>query len=725
MTVRQTDTLAPPSQIYITKSAYRLIEDETRRHVDTAQIENETGGILIGRRLEPTHPDTLLIVAATGPGAGALLDPEEFNYDVHYSQRQLEEYRVIFPHTDYIGTWHKHPAHYETFSPGDVSTAHEIFSDSSYHVQEIINPITWVKKGRFIVRYYYMSRHMAEQRREFAVLPPQSVNLIDDDDPLVRVEKERFESIPARIQEEHYQLNQKKYHVRIDREDQTFYFTIRDIHRSGRVFYVVVRPGYPDITPLLVIEQDSRKLDFDHTAMLDVWAAMGNRSIVNLIETAAAQLHQREWLGRRAARALYSWFVPPRRAKLIAGLGATGAVAAVLAGLLWFGPGVGWVSNGSLTAIGTTPMPMQTLAMPKSTSIATMLPLQVEQRLREIEAASPEEQVTLLQQMIDDGITIDASGQPISARLHAARGDYVQQLLGQHKYPEARDLAEQALNEASSDVAQQEAANWLAESYLAGGQEALDNKRLPEAEAAFKSVATIQPHPSAERLDDARQGLAAVQDESNELDKQDTIAGFWQDYDQANQANSICDGKVKAVDAISGITTLMPSVEDYPAGLYDSRTLDVSEIWAQAHLDCAKDLLVGGELSPASKEYILVQFMHGVSSKQQTDAENGANLVKRVKKLWDRVNDRLSWADAEQALLILRGLLGAQARNPQGGTVAGWLASIPAPTDTPLPDTPTPDIAPTDVPAPPSDTPTPDITETPRIEPTPTVEGQP
>ena len=130
-----TDTPMDVPGLYITTSALQVIEDEAKRQSKGGQFAHETGGILIGRRLDPTRSGAILIVAATRPGADALHHAVEFNPDVEYVNQHLREYLAIYPQMDFIGIWHQHPPEYPKFSEGDVRSAQDICTDDDYRAR--------------------------------------------------------------------------------------------------------------------------------------------------------------------------------------------------------------------------------------------------------------------------------------------------------------------------------------------------------------------------------------------------------------------------------------------------------------------------------------------------------------------------------------------------------------------------------------------------------------
>jgi hypothetical protein len=270
-----------PDRIYMTRSALQLIQAEANRHSDNPQSENETGGILVGRRLTGVNRVELLIAAATGPGASAYHNPVEFNPDVDYVNRKLKEYHALYPSMDYIGTWHKHPLTYQTFSEGDVYTAHKLFHDAAYKMDEIVNPIVWVGSGGFTIRYYYMSRAMAARGERFVEIPPTKVQEIDDNHDLVIKEQRREDAgaIPECIDDEYRRLAWQGYQVELKQHEQEYFFTVRLPDRPDLALHLVAPAGYPQEPPSLFVEQQGQEI------------AAGDGGIIKQWRSAAVQPH--------------------------------------------------------------------------------------------------------------------------------------------------------------------------------------------------------------------------------------------------------------------------------------------------------------------------------------------------------------------------------------------------------------------------------------------------
>lgn len=287
-----TDPPAPqallPDRVFITRSAHKVMVDETRHHRDSGQIENETGGILIGRRRNVRGRIEILIAVATSPGENALHHAVEFNPDVEYVNEQLREWCAVYPRMDYIGTWHKHPPRYPTFSRGDMRTAHALFDDPSYKIAEIVNPITWSGDGDVTIRYFYMNRAMAKEGLPFEQIPAKNILVIDDNDEIVI-----NESTPAldglareRIAKEHQLLIEQGYQVKLHQEEYEYYFTIADERLPNTSIYLTAPPGYPRIPPSLTIERNGQEIVGSDDGIIGGW--MLNPGTSHLVDVAEA-----------------------------------------------------------------------------------------------------------------------------------------------------------------------------------------------------------------------------------------------------------------------------------------------------------------------------------------------------------------------------------------------------------------------------------------------------
>ncbi len=98
-----------------------------------AAAPNETGGILVGRRVGAA----LEVLAASGPGPKAISLPERFERDGSYCQRFLEAMVAeLGSGVDYVGEWHSHPGATGAASHRDMLSLTDIAADDDYLTDE-------------------------------------------------------------------------------------------------------------------------------------------------------------------------------------------------------------------------------------------------------------------------------------------------------------------------------------------------------------------------------------------------------------------------------------------------------------------------------------------------------------------------------------------------------------------------------------------------------------
>jgi Prokaryotic homologs of the JAB domain len=149
--------MATPHQICIAHAtAYQHVVDES-----LAQSEHETGGILIGRMFYLNAGAMLVVVAASGPGARAVLRGDMYVPDTAAHQNELEAQRREYApyRVDYVGEWHKHAPGCGRPSAGDTLQVAEILGDAGYVLPDgIFTPITTVEGGAVLLHGYYYPR---------------------------------------------------------------------------------------------------------------------------------------------------------------------------------------------------------------------------------------------------------------------------------------------------------------------------------------------------------------------------------------------------------------------------------------------------------------------------------------------------------------------------------------------------------------------------------------
>lgn len=140
----------------IFRSELERITDETT----AARTEGvETGGVLFGTR---TPEDELLVYRATGPGPNAEHHAAQFSPDTEHAQQLLDRLR-----TDrdvvWIGTWHKHPAHMDSLSEGDVRQMREFVRDPDL-LDEMLAIVVTHQGSQVNVNTFYMDEDLTPVR---------------------------------------------------------------------------------------------------------------------------------------------------------------------------------------------------------------------------------------------------------------------------------------------------------------------------------------------------------------------------------------------------------------------------------------------------------------------------------------------------------------------------------------------------------------------------------
>ena len=697
-----------PDRVYVPRSVLRLIEEEARRGSATS-LENETGGILIGRRLEGANRMELLIVAATGPGEKAYHHPVEFNPDIDYVNRKLQEYHTRYPRTDYIGTWHKHPPRYPQFSSGDVATAHAVFRDSAYKVDEIINPIVWVDQGKFTIRYYYMSRQMARQAEPFYEVQEPRIMLIDDDHPYIQREAAANTTNGAandRIGEEYRLLSQRGYQVKLQHEGAEYFFEVRDERYHDLVIYLVAPVGFPQVPPTLMVERGGEALPPNDGGVINQWTY--SKGAAHLVEVADGVIGTLNFTVAPAPAPVPTpAFAPvpkpeslalppplrPVRAAPRKEAVASPQLIAVLALVLVVMAGItGWffTSRGQ-TAVTVTPqsvVPKEPIITPSSGAASTVAqpalttqPTQtIEAEWATLKALPPEKQIARLLVFIDEGRVADPHGTPSASLLHEARLARVKELLAQQPpdFLHARATADDALREAATDPTHLESASDSFVSVLVAEAKVIKAANPIEAESVLNSWPASQDGQLSltvrSNLAEARQ---AVTEAKGRLDQTAQLALAWQSYDAATQS-SAWDQAVRALDSIVTLTSINPDPALFRSPPNDPRLLGLAGVQAQTRLSYARVLWPIGNLEAAHAQIAeALKIQTFLPPEVLTKITSASETQDRAEALWSQVNQaftRKDWAAALTALRDLEGLdgFGKDAVNPQrpGQTVA-------------------------------------------------------
>ncbi|TKX74754.1 hypothetical protein EXE46_07770 [Halorubrum sp. GN11_10-6_MGM] len=144
------DSVVEDPTVIVPRPELDTIRSETA--ADRAD-ESETGGVLIGRRLDD---ERLFCVAATRPGPNAEHRRAEFSPDVDHAQSILDDYRTEYD-VVWIGTWHKHPGEMNRLSDGDVAQMREFVRDPET-VDEIVAIVTTYVDGVVKLNPFYMDQ---------------------------------------------------------------------------------------------------------------------------------------------------------------------------------------------------------------------------------------------------------------------------------------------------------------------------------------------------------------------------------------------------------------------------------------------------------------------------------------------------------------------------------------------------------------------------------------
>lgn len=566
--------LLPPTRLLIARQAIQAIEAEARKHAQTGGTGHETGGVLIGRRLSGNDSaNTILIAGATGPGANARTLPTEFEPDIEYVNQELAAWHERFPRLDYIGTWHKHPRGFPTFSPGDVRTAHAAFADPSYKMDELINPIVLVEGGHVEIYLFYMSRKMAEAGEAFSPLSWDIVTLIDDDEPVL--DRERWvsgapvppaEAAPPWLSEEQRQLQAGGYTVVIQRDPeraQHFYFVVTHPELPETTVYFETPSGYPSAAMTCYVEQNGEavtlrlgwlhQLDRGPGALRQaadrIRADLGYGTAHSAAPadeprpTPSVGLVSDRPAGRRAWPSLTSLAL------------AAGLIVALAGGLLGLQSG----RDGAAVTLTAAPSASATEAVIAVASIITSpavtpgaeLTAAASRVWAEVEAlvGDPAAQSRQIETARALSIRSDPQGTPTGQRLYQARVAYARSLL-------------------DADPAR-----------------ALEVARLARAEAPDGSG------------DEAAELIGRLEER-----RRSQIAAAWQAYDAQKQADNL-PAAIAELETIAGLAGLLPNPAEFAPPDFDERTPEAGLLLADHQIELAIKLQRAGDLGGAEAQY--------------------------------------------------------------------------------------------------------------------------
>lgn len=158
------EDLSPPTPV-IFRSELERIRDETTA-ARTAGVE--TGGVLFGTR---TPNDELLVSRATGPGPNAEHHAAQFSPDTEHAQQLLDRLRADRD-VVWIGTWHKHPAHMNSLSEGDVRQMREFVRDPDL-LDEMLAIVVTHQGSEVEVNTFYMDDTLTPVRTGIDEVPDE------------------------------------------------------------------------------------------------------------------------------------------------------------------------------------------------------------------------------------------------------------------------------------------------------------------------------------------------------------------------------------------------------------------------------------------------------------------------------------------------------------------------------------------------------------------------
>ncbi|MCB0209619.1 MAG: Mov34/MPN/PAD-1 family protein [Anaerolineae bacterium] len=232
-----------------------------RQEAKKARPEEETGGILVGRRLDHRR---ILVIAATGPGPNAVHHHYMFSPDVEFANQELERLRQVYPGTDLIGLWHKHPPNLERPSHGDEQQVAEIFNDPDYaHLTELVTPIVLIRNGQFLLKPYYINRSLVVSQHYFQAIE-RRIELNEEAEQLLRTRPAQTNTgfttpeIQNRLRDERQTLS-RHFQVQIKEQNDEIYLTARS-KRNGQVtVYFVLPTEFPRKPPTARLEYNGQE----------------------------------------------------------------------------------------------------------------------------------------------------------------------------------------------------------------------------------------------------------------------------------------------------------------------------------------------------------------------------------------------------------------------------------------------------------------------------------
>lgn len=592
-----------PDVVYITRSVRETIQTAAREILAAGKSSPRAGGILIGRRLEHEERVELLILTATQADAPV---------DIAYINQQLETYQSIYPNAGYIGMWYVSASETPSLSQEEVDTAHNAFADPAYKVKELVALIVGELPGEQPAASFYMNRAMANQRHPFATLPVERIREIADESDLVAQEHAADNTAQLNGDEEHEpddtdhtpkhgaapgtlphvpsssvsspSSSTEEPEVEKSRKG----FSMKDLFTDNKNMPVIAGAGLGILVLLIIIVvMVSRSGDYE-ASFQRVDSLLENPSAEGL-NTASYELNrvQNEYSGARVSQGLAERFVSLGNAYLEMSPPKPYRAAVSYQNALEAVPGDSNAAAGVKRAQA------------------------VEWCGKADTAGSLGDKVDVLEAAVVSGIGSCPAG-PAEELLYQARVAYIQELLEEGKFEQARLTAEKA--------------------------GALTAEEEGTSEETLKALESLK------------------------------VVHSWVEYDTAAQQGE-WDDAVDALNTIVGVTGPNPDPEAYPPEEYGERITEVGDVLASARIAYAHELQKEGNIEEAEALYTEIENAEGVSSGLQREATQAKQVLKQGKKLWvlvDAAIDREDWGGMRQLLEQIRLMpgFGSESRDP-------------------------------------------------------------
>ena len=155
-----------PYECLIAQRAYAMIVGDCR-----SDPEVETGGALLG----VVDSSSVQVLFSVSAGPKAHRSRTGFRPNSTWQQRYLDYLFARFG-TNYIGDWHKHPAHVPTPSTTDLAAARTVVTSSARNTPQAVFPIATLDRGVVSLRAFRISR----TSQQFDEVP---ITIVPDSDP--------------------------------------------------------------------------------------------------------------------------------------------------------------------------------------------------------------------------------------------------------------------------------------------------------------------------------------------------------------------------------------------------------------------------------------------------------------------------------------------------------------------------------------------------------------